>query len=114
LLWGTVGLYAVAAYFNYSSMVAMAQLGPFVDTSTTGFLLTLCFVLGGFSGFAAMKLGKGEVDLAKKASIANSATGAITLFLFHNALISIALNGGLLVIGIWCWRLLNQVQRPLI
>lgn len=115
LLWGAVGLYGIAAYLNYSSMAALqAYLGAFADTSTSGFLIMLDFALAGLSGYAAMQLDKGETGLAKKAVIANAVTGAITLFVFHGGIIEIAMNGCLLVLGVWGWRLLNQGQRSLI
>jgi len=115
LLWAVVALYGYAAYLNYSSIETLqTYLGPFADTSTTGFLIMLDFVLAGLSGYAAIQLDKGEDSLAKKAMTVNAATGAITLFLFHSAISEIMLNGGLLVLGVWGWRLLNQRQRPLI
>lgn len=115
LLGVAVALYLFAAYLNYSSIEALqAYLGPFADTSTSGFLIMLDIVLASLSGYAAFQLDKGEDGLARKAMVANAVTGALTLFLFHNGITEIVMNGGLLALGVWGWRLLGQGRRALI
>ena len=74
-----------------------AFLGPYADTSTSWFLIILDVALGGLSAYAVMELGKGNIKLAKTATVANSILGAIaTLLFFKGGIISIALNGRLL------------------
>lgn len=112
LLGAAIGLFAFAAFLNYSSMETLqAYMGPFADTSTITFLLVLDGVLAGLSGFALVQIDKGDTATAKKAMIANTVVGALTLFLFHGSLQEIMLNGGLLTIGIWGLRLLNRGRR---
>jgi hypothetical protein len=116
LLWVSIGLYAAGLYLNYASMARLkAFLGPYADTSTSWFLIILDAVLGGFSAYAVMELGKGNIKLAKSATVANAILGAIaTLLFFKGGIISIALNGGLLACGVWGRLLISKEERPLV
>jgi hypothetical protein len=62
-----------------------------------------------------MELGKGNIKVAKAATVANAILGAIaTLLFFKSGIVSIALNGGLLACGIWGRMLISKEERPLV
>lgn len=116
ILWAAVGICAVGLYLNYYSMSRLrAFMGPFADTSTSWFLIILDIGLIGLSAGAALKLDKGDFKLAKTALVANAIVGGIaTVVFFKGGVISIMLNGGLLVCGIWGRMLISKEERPLV
>ncbi len=116
LLLAAIGLYAVGLFLNYSSINKLkAFMGPYADTSTSWFLIILDVALGGLSAYAVMELGKGNLKIAKAATVANAILGAVaTLLFFKGGIISIALNGGLLACGVWGRMLISKEERPLV
>jgi hypothetical protein len=116
LLWAAIGFYAVGLYLNYTTMSQLrAFYGQFADTSTSWFLILLDVGLAGLSAAAAMQLAKGNLKLAKAATICNTILGVIaTLLFFKGGIISIVLNGGLAVTGIWGRLLISKEEHPLV
>ena len=116
LLWVAIGLYAVGLYLNYDSMSKLKMmLGPYADTTQSWFMILVDVVGAGLSGYAAFELVKGNLKLAKPATLVNAIIGGIALLLFFKSgIISIALNGGLAACGIWARLLLSKEERPLI
>ncbi len=116
LLMAAIGLYAVGLYLNYDTISKLKTFyGQFADTSTSWFLILLDVAMCGLSGFALMQIGKGNLKPAKAASVCNAIVGAVaTLLFFKGGIISIALNGGLAVTGIWGRLLISKEEHPLV
>ena len=119
LLLVAIGLYGVGLFFNFSGLSRLNQLRQFYgvqpDTTQIWFLILVDIALAGLSAYAVMELGKGNIKLAKAATVANAILGAIATLLFlKSGIISIALNGGLLACGIWGRMLISKEERPLV
>jgi hypothetical protein len=119
LLWASIGIYAIGLFFNFSELSKINQIrqlyGPVADTSAIWFLILVDAGLAGLTAYAAMELVKGNIKLAKAATVANAILGAVaTLLFFKGGIISIALNGGLLVCGVWGRMLISKEERPLV
>jgi hypothetical protein len=119
LLWASIGIYAVGLFFNFSELSKINQIrqfyGPVADTSTIWFLILVDAGLAGLTAYAVMELVKGNVKIAKASTVANAILGAVaTLLFFKGGIISIALNGGLCVCGVWGRMLISKEERPLV
>jgi hypothetical protein len=119
LLLVAIGLYCVGLFFNFSGLSRLNQLrqlyGLQPDTTQLWFLILVDIGLAGLSAYAVMELGKGNIKLARAATVANAILGAIaTLLFFRSGIVSIALNGGLLACGIWGRMLISKEERPLV
>jgi hypothetical protein len=119
LLWASIGIYAVGLFFNFSELSKINQIrqlyGPVVDTSKIWFLILLDGALAALTAYAAMELMKGSIKAAKASTVANAILGAVaTLLFFKGGIISIALNGGLCVCGVWGRLLISKEERPLV
>jgi hypothetical protein len=119
LLMVAIGLYGVGLFFNFSGLSRLNQFRQFYgvqpDTTQIWFLILVDIGLAGLSAYAVMELGKGNIKLAKAATVANAILGAIaTLLFFKSGIVSIALNGGLLACGIWGRMLISKEERPLV
>jgi hypothetical protein len=119
LLFVAIGLYGVGLYLNFDGLSKLNQFAQYTgvqqDTTTVWFLILIDVALAGLSAYAIMELGKGNLKLAKAATVANAILGLIaTLLFFKSGIISIALNGGLAFCGIWGRLLLSKEERPLV
>ena len=116
ILWGSVGLYAVGLFLNYSQISRIPEMmRAYVDTSNIWFFIVIDVVLGGLSGFASAQVVKGNLKPAKAAMIANAAVGVIaTLLSLKAGILSVVMNAALGVGGIYGWLLISKEERPLV
>ncbi len=119
LLLVAIGLYAVGLYFNFTGLSQLNQArqfyGPVIDTTQVWFFILIDAGMAALSALALSGIAKGNLKTAKGATIGNAVVGAIALLLtFKSGIVSIALNGGLAVSGIWGRLLISKEEHPLV